>query len=98
MSEIIGGLNQKIKSSSSSLTLFTIKASSGLIIGLTFAIVGQEMIGYGSFAFFFVLFSMAGAFLKISKKWRFFGVFIFNLICVLVALLLRMYVIIAPGA
>ena len=98
MSELIGGLNQKIKTSSSSLTLFTIKATTGLLIGLTFAIVGQEMIGYGVFAFSFVLFSISGSFLKISKKWRFFGVFIFNLICILVALLLRMYVMIAPGA
>lgn len=98
MSEIIGGLNQKVKSSSSNLTLFSIKLLTGLLLALTFALIGQEMIGYGQLAFIFVMVSMTTMFLKISKNWKFFGVFVFNLIAVLIAMLLRMYIIIAPGA
>jgi hypothetical protein len=73
------------------------KTMIGLILGLTFALIGDEIVGYGNFSFLLVIVVAAGALMKITKAWTWAHMAVFSLICVLIGLLLRMYILIAPG-
>lgn len=73
------------------------KIISGLILGLTFSLIGQQVFQYGPLLFSFVILAVTGAFYRISKSWGSIGLLIFDLLCVLAALLIRMYVVVAPG-
>lgn len=98
MGQMFEDIQYKLKTSSSSLMLFFFKLVSGLALGLTVALIGQEIINYGNFSFTFVIVATTGAFFRVSKKWQFVGVAVFDLICVLIGLLLRMYILVAPGS
>lgn len=93
----ISNVNEKIKTTSSTAALFALRALSGLFVGLTLALIGEEAIGYGVFSFVLVIITMTAAILRISKKWGWIHLLIFNLICILLGLCLRMYILIAPG-
>ena len=80
-----------------SLLLLGCKLISGLVLGLTFALVGQEVSQIGPVLFWFIILVICGSFLKISKTWGNIGLLIFDLLFILAALLIRMYVVIAPG-
>lgn len=97
MSELLEELQYRLKTSSSSVVLFFFKLVSGLALGLTIALIFEQIMGYGTLAFVFVLAATAGAFMKVAKRLQFVGVAVFDLICVLIGLLLRMYILIAPG-
>lgn len=97
MGHFIGNVQDKIRVSSTTLMLFGFRTLSGLFVGLTLSLIGQEIIGYGTISFLLVIFVVTGAILRISKKWNWLGILIFNLICVLIGLILRMYILIAPG-
>src|SRR5438132_1601937 len=93
----ISNVNEKIKTTSSTAALFALRALSGLFVGLTLALVGEEAIGYGVFSFVLVIVVSTATILRASKKWGWIHLLIFNLICVLLGLCLRMYILIAPG-
>lgn len=93
----ISNVNEKIKTTSNTAALFALRALSGLFVGLTLALVGEEAIGYGVFSFVLVIAVSTGAILRASKKWGWIHLLIFNLICVLLGLCLRMYILIGPG-
>lgn len=95
--QVIEELQYRLKTSSTSLALLSFKLISGAAIGLTLALIGEEIIGYGTFSFIFVIVTMTGAFLKVSRSWQFVGVAAVDLICILIGLLLRMYILVAPG-
>ncbi len=97
MGQLIQNVQITLKKSSQSLVLFTFKLLSGLLLGLVFAIAGEQMMGYGNFSFWFVTVLFTGVFIRISKPWSFGGLMVYNLVCVLLGLLLRMYVLVAPG-
>lgn len=98
MAQFIEQLQYRIKSTSTSLSLLFFKVLSGLVIGLTMALIIDEILNSGVLAFSLVLVSTLGAFMKVAKGWTWGGVLMFDLFCVLVALLLRMYILVAPGA
>ena len=98
MDQFIGGVGNKVKNGSSGLALIVFKTISGVMLGLTFALMGQEIVGYGSFAFMFWIVLITGCVLRMSRGWGFVGIILFNLFCVLVGMILKMYVLIAPGA
>lgn len=79
------------------ILLLTCKVLSGLIIGLTLALVGQVVFKYGPVLFWFVILVVSTGFYRLTKSWGPIGLLIFDLLCVLAALLIRMYVIVAPG-
>ncbi len=79
------------------LLLILCKIISGLILGLTFALIGEQIFQYGPLLFSFVIITVTGAFYRISKSWGSIGLLIFDLLCILAALLIRMYVVVAPG-
>lgn len=99
---MVGKMQAQLKKSSGDLVLFFLKLVSGSILGLTFALIMQEILGHADgenlIAFFFVIIVTLGAFLKIGKNWGFTAVLIFDLVCVLMGMVLRLYIMVAPGA
>ena len=98
MAQFINNLQEKIKITSSGAALLVTKAITGLILGLTIALVGQEIFGFGNLLFIFVIALVGGLFFRKAREWQWTALFVFNLICVLIGLLLRMYILVAPGA
>jgi hypothetical protein len=90
-------VKEGVKSSGVSFILLVLKLLSGLIIGLTFAIMFQEIAQFGQLSFLFIIVLVTTLFAKLTKSWGFVTLIIFDLICVLVAMLLRMYILIGPG-
>jgi hypothetical protein len=94
---MIKNVQGKIRDSGLGLGLLALKAGTGLFVGLTFALIFRELMEVGSFLFTFVIVLFGVVFLKISQRWKFTGVLLFDLFCVMTAMLLRMYILIAPG-
>lgn len=97
MGQFLENVQYKLKTSSTDIINLVLKIFSGLLLGLTFAIVGQEILGYGTISFVLVIVVTTLALLRVAKSWRIAGVLVFDLILVLTGLLLRMYIQIAPG-
>jgi hypothetical protein len=97
MANMISNFQDRVKTSSNALALLALKALTGAYIGLTLALVGDEIIQYGWFSFTLVIIATMATLLKVTKSWTWVNLLIFNLFCVLVGLLLRMYILIAPG-
>lgn len=98
MAEFIMKIQDQMKSTTGRCLLVALKLFSGAIVGLTLSLIFQELIGYGLFSFILVIVVVGLGLLRMMKGWSWGRVLIFDLICVLVALLLRMYILIAPGA
>lgn len=98
MANFISGFQDRVKTSSNAVSLLAFKILSGAFVGLTLALIGDQIIDYGWFSFTLVIVVTVGTLLKIMRSWSWMNVLIFNLICVLIGLLLRMYILIAPGA
>ncbi len=75
---------------------WTFKFISALALGLTMALIGQEVMKYGLIAFLFVLVLTMGLVLRLLKSASIVNVMVFDLICVLVGLALKMYILMAP--
>ena len=97
MSSLIDGLNEKVRTSSNAAGLVALKLAVAGMVGLTLALIGDEIIKYGWFSFLFVILATVAALWRVMRAWRWTQVMIFILFCVLIGLLLRMYILIAPG-
>lgn len=98
MSNFLEDLQYKIKTSSNSVLLFSFKIFIGFVLGLTLALIGQQITDYGTLAFLLVIVACLAAFYRVARGWKWSQSFVFTLVCVLVAVLLRMYIMVAPGA
>ena len=98
MSQFLENIQFRIKTSSGNLLLFMARIFVGLVLGLTFSLIGQQIFSYGSLAFFFVIITGLVTFLRVSRGGKWTTLLVFSLICVLIGLLLQMYIQIAPGA
>ena len=96
MNRFAGNVQQSAKTSFLSALTWTVKFLTVLIIGFTIATIGQELMGFGNLAFTFVCIVVASVILRILSFWPLTSILIFDLICILIALLLRMYIVIAP--
>lgn len=94
MSKLASAIQYKIKSSSASASLLFFKIISGAIIGLTLAIIGQEMVGYSTFMFTFIIVVFTGIFLRVAKNWGFLMMVMFDLFAFMSGLLLKMYILV----
>ncbi len=83
---------------STTVTVLTLglRVITGFFLGLLFALIGQELVGFGTVTFIFVITIIFALFMKLSMPWRLATIMVFDLICVLVAQLLRMYILLAP--
>jgi len=98
MAELGSHLQEKMKSSTGRALLLLSKLLSGAIVGLTVALIFQELLTFGTLSLVLIIVVVTLALLRIMKSWTWGRLLIFDFICVLVALLLRMYIQIAPGA
>jgi len=98
MANIISNVQERFKTTTNAMCLLAFKALSGAVLGLTLALIFEEIIQYGVLSFVLVTVVVTACTLKIAKSWSWTHILIFDLICVLIGLLLRMYILIAPGA
>lgn len=96
MQGIASSAEQNVKQTSYVITHFIIRLITGLMLGLTLGLIGQELIGYGVFALLFGIVVITALVLRGLKDWTLGKILIFDLFCVLVAMLLRMYILVAP--
>ena len=97
MANIISNVQERFRITTNVVALLGFKALSGVLVGMTLGLVAQEIIQYGTLSFVLVTIVTTACILKIAKSWTWTHIFIFDLICVLIGLLLRMYILIAPG-
>ena len=90
------GAQESVKSSSLSFLHFCLRLITGIVLGLVLALIGQELSGYGNFAMLFVIVVVTSIALKLLARRSLGQILIFDLICVLVGMLLRMYILVAP--
>lgn len=98
MTSLINNVQDRFKTSTNALSLLAFRLFSGVVLGLTLGLIGQEIIGYEMISFSLISLIVVAMFIRITKAWTWANIFIFDLICVLIGLLLRMYILIAPGA
>lgn len=84
------------KTSALSLLHFSLRFTTGILLGLVFGLIGQELIGYGIFSLLFVMVVVLAGIMRLLSNWSMGQVLIFDLICILVVMLLRMYILAAP--
>lgn len=94
--EFASQVQDGMKASSVSLLGLTVKTITAFVLGMTFAMIGQEILGYQTLSFVFIFVIVAAVVFRFTAKWTAGAVLIFDLICVLVGLLLRMYILWAP--
>ncbi|XGC80935.1 hypothetical protein ACES2L_00350 [Bdellovibrio bacteriovorus] len=85
-----------VKTTTVSLLHFSLRFITGLLLGLVIGLIGQELAGYGTFALLFVMVVVLSVCIKMLSSLSIPQILIFDLICVLVAMLLRMYILVAP--
>lgn len=90
------GTQLKAKSSAQAFIQISFRILTGFFIGLTLALIGQELVGYGSFSLLFLNLVVLGLFFRLSQSWSVVKILIFDLVCVLVIQILKMYILIAP--
>ncbi|WP_295900339.1 hypothetical protein [uncultured Bdellovibrio sp.] len=96
MRGLASSAQEGVKSSTLSFFHFTLRFVTGILLGLVLGLIGQELVGYGTFALLFVMVVVLGIVMKVLSNWSMGQILIFDLICVLVAMLLRMYILVAP--
>jgi hypothetical protein len=89
-------VQEGVKSSSVSLVCITLRVITGFMLGLTLGLIGQELVGYGTLALIFMMVVVVGLVMKTTSGWNIGKILIFDLILVLSAMLLRMYILVAP--
>lgn len=77
------------------ISLLLFKGFSGFCFAFVLTLISQELISFGLFSFVFLLISIGLAFFYFVRGYKFPGVLVVDLILVLIAFLLRFYVIIA---
>ncbi len=97
MAQISHVIQEKMKNSSLHFGIGILRLFSGMILGLTFALIADEILKLGVVSFLFIIVSVTYAFMKISKSWRLMNVVVFDLVCVLLGMLIRLYILTAPG-
>lgn len=107
MSELgsgISGMTNRMqhgfKQTSSDLLLMAARALSGSVLGLTVGLVVQEFLGQNediTLAFVFAFAVAFAVFWRLTRGWSFLTLLVVDLVGVLVGLLLRLYVMVAPG-
>lgn len=96
MHNLADGMKTSAKSGFMKTLLISIRLITGFMLGLTLALVGLEVAQYGTLSLVFITSVVLFAFMKLSQKWTLGQVLVFDLVIILVAQLLRMYILLAP--
>ena len=95
-SQIAGKVQDGVKDTSRSLFSIFMKIVTAFFVALTLALIAQEMMGSGTLAFVFMMVVVIGLLMKLMSKWTVGAVLLFDLFCILMALLLSLYLKVAP--
>ena len=95
MNQIFGSMQAGAKASGAGLVSIFLKLISGFVIGLTAALAAQELMAFGNFSFLFMFVVVWALVVRALWKMSLVAVIVFDLICVLMALLFRMYLLVA---
>lgn len=98
MGQFIENVQQTLKRNSQNIGISILRLFSGVVLGLTLTLIFQQILGYGQLLYWFVIFLSTAAFFKTTKGWNFVSVLALDFVLVLIALILKMYILIAPGA
>ena len=82
VSQFAGQVQDGLRNSSISFFGLMLKVISAFIVGLTFALAGQEMTASGTLAFTFMLVVVFGLIFRLLVKWSVGAVLLFDLFCV----------------
>ena len=96
VSQVVDSVHTGAKNASTSVALWVLKSISAFVVAITLSMIAQELIQYGTISFIFVLLVATLGVGRLMAAWSFGSVLIFDLVCVLMALLLRMYIQLAP--
>ena len=96
VSQIAGQVQDGVKTTSVSFVSLALKLITAFFVALTLSLIGQEMMGSGTFTFVFTMVLVVALVMKLIGKWNVGAVLLFDLFCVLVALLLKLYLQVAP--
>ena len=96
VSSMAQGAQSKAKSSAQSFMQISFRLVTGFFLGLTISLIGQELTGYGSFSLIFLNLVVLGLFFRMSQSWSMIKILVFDLVCLLVIQILKMYILIAP--
>jgi hypothetical protein len=96
VSQIAGQVQDGVKTTSVSFASLALKLVTAFFVALTLSLIGQEMMGSGTFTFVFTMVLVVALVMKLIGKWNVGAVLLFDLFCVLVALLLKLYLQVAP--
>lgn len=72
--------------------IFFIRMASGLFLGLTLALSSQEIYGFGTFTFMFIIIICTGATLRVTRLWGLLSSIIILLVLILLAVLIKLYI------
>lgn len=89
-------MQQTATTTSVSIAQRILRALSGLFIGLVLGLIVQELTQSGDLMLVFLVVLFATIIYKLLRRLQVFQILIFDLVCVLLAALLRMYIMIAP--
>lgn len=89
-------MKDSVKSTSISLFSVSLRLISGFFLGITLALIGQQLIQYQTTSFIFVLCVVTAVFMKISSSWSIGKTLVFDLIFILIGQILKMYIYMAP--
>ncbi len=84
------------QNTSSQAFSIALRLLTGLILGYVLGLIAQEIIGFGAFSLSFFVLIMALLFFKISSSWTILKIILFDVFCVLVLQILKMYILLAP--
>ncbi len=95
-SQLAGQMQDGVKNTSISFASLSLKLVTAFFFALTVSLVVQEMMASGTFTFIFTMVLVVALIMKLIGKWSVGAVLLFDLFCVLVALLLKLYLQVAP--
>ena len=89
-------MQQGAKNTAISTAQRILRLISGFFVGMVLAIIVAELTQSGQLMLVFLTILFMAMFYKLLSRLQIFQILIFDLICVLIAALLRMYIMIAP--
>ena len=97
MSQIVHRVQFQVKKSSNDFLTYLFRVFTGGWLGLVFSHIFQILMGYSDLMFLFVIVITTGIVVRMTKNRGWISILILNLICVLMGIVLKMYIDMAPG-
>lgn len=93
---ITSNLQQGVKNTSVTLTQKLLRVISGLVLALIVSLIIQEMMQSGTLMLIFFIVLITSLVYMFMARFTVLQILIFDLICVLIVSLMRLYILVAP--